>query len=373
MIAAAVFAAAAVAISLARQTGPAFTPEAASASFTKALLSARFDEAADLSSRGLVDQVIRVLCEPEYEAARRVYQELIPALAEPEWRTLRRKAERRAGTEWEQLREKIDRLGREALQDLNDEETGALLADTAMFKEFVFCKGWDALSQEDKDKAGGSRDALLQRNATEEFILRIGWQALSSDEREDLGSPEALSRTDTAAKLAYFDRIGKPQLGPQYEEVVVERARSARPGRELPSTWRLEGCELEENVPPPIPAQPATPERREKQAVSPDYRELIKGIERDDISSPEVFATRHGERIARERLERTTTTEPKSAKAGYLPWELGSVFWRSAAVPSVRVVIANEPSSLTFRAVKAGIGWRVTSVDGLPLDVIVGG
>ena len=37
------------------------------------------------------------------------------------------------------------------------------------------------------------------------------------------------------------------------------------------------------------------------------------------------------------------------------------------------VPLAVAPWSVTFDAVKDGVGWRVTSVDGLPLDEIVGG
>lgn len=343
------------------QAGERRTPAGVLKLYVSALRAAQPAQAAPLVTAGVHDELMRSLCSPRYGRAKHVYDEVIPALATPAWTDIRRRAEGIAMVEAIRLRAAIDEQGRLAVGREPADKLAVLLNRPAMYEEFVACKGHEALPKDDREKI---RDPLRFYRAAarltawtgaaplgEHFIVAASWPQLPGTDRGILGTPEALALESSAAKLACFDRIAMPLLGPRYVDVPGD------PGRVFEGDWTLTNCAVVHVTPDPV--APRAPTREQ---ASPDWRPHVEGITRDDVADLATFMARHGEATASGVLASCALSAPPRFSEDYPRLKAGSLLRQGEARASGRVGVRDAPVEVRTRHLREDAPWQITHV-----------
>lgn len=140
-----------------------------------------------------------------FESARRMFTREIPAYAEPIWRRIRDEGRSKAAEEYEALRPRVQALGRSHYQTLPASER-ARIVQSGTFEQSVFQFGVDGLPPEERSRIP-SAQAFYRRADKESYVRREAWRHLPLAVQAMMSGPSALADEETAAKLAYFDRL----------------------------------------------------------------------------------------------------------------------------------------------------------------------
>ena len=301
------------------------------------------------------DALVRAASASRFQAAREVYHEVIPRIAMPGWAKLREKAERLALAEYWRLRPEIETQGRLAIAELSMEEQEALGADPELFDKFVYCAGVARLPEADQRIVGDPEVfRMLHRKADDGFVLRAAWPLFDAADQQHLGSAEALSKLETPEKLAYFDRVARPELASR--EIRDERPGRARQAGE--PYWGLVSCRVTRVTPEAAPA--TRPEVVVTRTV--DYLAIIEGVSREDVVSLDEFVDKHGRATLVSVLEAAGLEGARRKPCEFPALVQGGLLRRDVAQAQAPLEHRGKELELAMDLRKLGLRWTVVAV-----------
>ncbi len=301
---AAILVAAAILLLVLRASMPLGTARSATEHFANSLASRDVAAIEAASTPAFFQRLLESLSRHHYERARYIYQEVMPELAGPQWHRYRQKAGLLAAQEYERLRQRVHELGTSRFAQLSVDERMRLI-DSNAYDRYVTSAGLQALPEPDR-KAVGDLAAFGTREGRSTFVERQSWDLLPAADRAVLGSAEALSSEDTAAKLAFFDKVGLPLL----------------------------------------------PE---------EDRRMVSRFPRPTVADLTTFARAHGAQLAKELLAAVTTQPPSRADCRYAQTDAGSILWPSVASCDIAMVINSGVVRFRLDPVKWAGHWQIQS------------
>jgi hypothetical protein len=266
------------------------------------------------ASGSLFGEFVRHFGEPRYRRVVQAYDR-VARLGRGHWQEIRRRAENSAGTAFGQLRERVSSLGAEALRRLPSDEGFRLIQDPPAREAFRWKAGFDALSAEDRQRAG-SVDELREGSGFARFVEREAWASLSDADRAELGAPAAISTQDTPEKLAFLDRIGLT-------------------------------------------------------IVDEETKKEIGEIKRSELGDQDAFKFKYGSPLAEEYLKRGTIPKDVSVVRCVYPAEElhGSLFRETTAQCEASAVTPRGPVRLGLALQKLDRKWLLSGISPMPYDV----
>jgi len=167
---------------------------------------------------------VRHFGEQKFQRVSAIYNHIL-RLGMPHWEEYHQRALQQAYVGYDQLRERVTTLGKEAFNRLPVEERMQLMDDRSKYDAFVFEQGIQALPAAERSRIDNVEDFRQGRDRYR-FADREGWNFLSDEDRAALGSPAALSEELTPEKVAFLDRVGLPLLDAKFKKELGEIQRS---------------------------------------------------------------------------------------------------------------------------------------------------
>jgi hypothetical protein len=259
------------------------------------------------SSPAFYQGLLEKLSSAEFQRARRVYEVVVPQVAYGHWRGHRERAVWLADQQYDRLRMRVEELGRLRFEQLSSDERMRLI-DSNGFDGFVTNAGLQALPEIER-AAIGDVGAFGTRAGRAAYVEQAGWALLPEADRALLGSADALSEDETAAKLAFFDKVALPLL-------------------------------------------------------TEEDRQLASRYPRASVASLGAFARAHGSQVAKDLLAAVTMQPPSRPTCSYPETEAGRILWPTQATCDVAMAINGNSVRFRLDPVKAGNEWRIQSASG---------
>ena len=273
----------------------------------KAAGSADLGEFQKASTPGHYAAFVRYFGEQKFQRVSAIYNHIL-RLGMPHWEEYHQRALQQAYVGYDQLRERVTTLGKEAFNRLPVEERMQLMDDRSKYDAFVFEQGIQALPAEERSRIDNVEDFRQGRDRYR-FAEREGWNFLSDEDRSALGSPAALSSGRTLEKLAFLDRVGLPLLDAKLKKELGE-------------------------------------------------------IQRSELSDPEAFKFKYGEPLAKDYLSKAKIPPPLTVqRCSFVGQDVGGSLLRgNIAVCAVTFQVGGRIVTSSVTLQKVDFAWLVESV-----------